>query len=64
MKQETLDRIRTFVEGHRHNSLVSAQNAQLNGYKVIALQHQNEAEFAKLILRDLESEQGENNASK
>jgi hypothetical protein len=55
---ETLERLRLFVGGHRQKSLAVARNAELNGYKSIALEHQNEAAFAAAILQDLANEKG------
>ena len=58
MTFEVLERLRLFVGGHRQKSLVAARNAQLNGYKSVALEHQNEAAFAAAILQDLRNEKG------
>jgi hypothetical protein len=59
MTFETLERIRLFVSGHRHKSVIAASNARLNGYKSVALEHENEAQLAALILRDLREERTE-----
>ena len=59
MTFETLERVRLFVAGHRHKSLIAAQNSSLNGYKSVALEHQNEVAFADLILKELANEHGE-----
>ena len=59
MTFEVLERIRLFVGANRQKSLVSARNARLNGYKSVALEHENEAELAAQILRDLAKENGE-----
>lgn len=56
MNLEQLERVRLFVAGHKHRSVLSASNAKLNGYKSVALEHQNEAALADLILRDLAQE--------
>jgi hypothetical protein len=56
MTFETLERVRLFVSGHRHESLVAAQNSRLNGYKEVALKHENEAALASLILHELATE--------
>jgi stringent starvation protein B len=56
MTSESLERIRLFVLGHRHKSLVAAVYARENGYKTVSLEHENEAQFASLILQDLENE--------
>jgi hypothetical protein len=57
MTTETLERLKLFVQGHRHKSLVASVGARENGYKQIALEHENEARLADLILVDLEQEQ-------
>jgi hypothetical protein len=62
MTFETLERIRVFVSGHRHKSVIAASNARLNGYKSVALEHENEAALAALILGDLANEYGEPHA--
>ena len=59
MTFEALERLRLFVSGHRQRSLISANNARLNGYKTVALEHENEAAMAAMILRDLATEHGE-----
>jgi len=53
---QTLERIRLYVSGTRQKALAAAQNAQLNGYKQVALDHQNEVQMANLILKDLAAE--------
>ena len=59
MTPESLERIKLFVAGHRRRSVLSASNARENGYKAVAMEHQNEAALADLILQDLASEHGE-----
>lgn len=59
MTFESIERIRFFVGATRTKLLVSAQSARLNGYKQVALDHQNEAQLAALILMDLANETGE-----
>jgi hypothetical protein len=59
---ESLERLKLFVAGHKHRSVLSASNAQENGYKQIALEHMNEAALADVILKDLDAEFGESNA--
>ena len=56
MTFEQLERVRLFVAGHKHRSVLSASNARLNGYKQVALEHENEAQLADIILRDLAQE--------
>jgi hypothetical protein len=46
------------VGGHRQKSLMAAQNSRLNGYKSVALEHENEAALAAVILQDLANEKG------
>jgi len=50
------------VIGHKHRSVLSASMARQNGYKAVAMEHENEAQLASLILKDLELEHGEPNA--
>lgn len=52
----TLERLRLFVSGHRQKSLAAARNSRLNGYLVVALEHENEAALAQIILQDLANE--------
>lgn len=59
MTFEVLERIRLFVSGHRQKSLIAALNARENGYRTVALEHENEAAMAAMILRDLSTEHGE-----
>ena len=56
MTSESLDRLKLFVSDHRRESLIAANNSKLNGYKQIALEHENRAALASLILKDLEKE--------
>jgi hypothetical protein len=58
MTFEQIERLRLFVSGHRHKSVIAASNARLNGYKQVALEHENEAALAAVILLDLSSEHG------
>jgi hypothetical protein len=58
MTAETLEKVKLFVSGHRHRSLVCALSARENGYKQIAAEHENEAHFADLILLELSKGQG------
>lgn len=57
MNVEVIERIRMFVSGTRQKSVLAASNCMLNGYKQVALEHQNEAVLADLILKDLNEEQ-------
>ena len=57
MTQQTLDRLKLFVEGHRHKSRVSELNCREGGYKSLAAQHGNEAVLAEMLLLDLSKEQ-------
>ena len=63
MTFESLERIRLYVSGNRHKALVAAQNSRLNGYKQVALDHENEAAMGSLILQDLANERGTGYAS-
>jgi hypothetical protein len=59
MTQETLERVKFYVEKTRLEFLASARNSRLNGYTTIAAEEENKAQIAKLILDDLASEHGE-----
>ena len=59
MTFESLERLKLFVTGHKHRSVLAASMARQNGYKEIAAEHENEAQLATLILKDLELEHGE-----
>ena len=59
MTPETLYKIRSFVSGYRRKAQISADNSRLNGYKQIALEHENEVAFADQILKELADEHGE-----
>ena len=59
MTQETLQRVKFYVEKTRQEFLASAYNSRLNGYKTIAAEEENKAQFAKVILDDLKKEFGE-----
>ena len=64
MTIESLERLKMFVSGHRHASVLAATHARQNGYKSIAAEHDNEAQLALLILKDLELETGDTHARK
>ena len=53
MTPESLDRIKLFVGGVRHEDVIAAANSRLNGYRNTALEHQNRVALADLILADL-----------
>ena len=59
MTAEALERVKLFVSGHRHKSLCAALYARENKYKQVALEHENEAALADLILQDLEKEKSD-----
>lgn len=56
MTFETLERIRLFVNGCGRASKQAAYYARENGYRDIALKHDNEAALSDLILRELANE--------
>ena len=56
MTSECLDRLRMYVNGTRKQDVLAARNSRLNGYSVIASDHENRVIIADLILRDLASE--------
>ncbi len=62
MTFDQIERLRLFVSGHKHKSVLSASNARQNGYKQVALEHENEAALATQILRDLSNEHGDSYA--
>ena len=59
MTPETLYKIRYFLTETRRKSLLSAQNAHLNGYRQVALDRENEAAEVALLLKELADEHGE-----
>ena len=56
MTAQQIERLKVFVEGHRHRSRVTALNCKEGGYLQLAAEHTNEAILAEIILRDLEDE--------
>ena len=56
MTSECLDRLRMYVNGTRKQDVLAARNSRLNGYSVIASDHENRVIIADLILKDLASE--------
>jgi hypothetical protein len=56
MTPDLLERLRIFVDGHRHKSRVSALNCKENGYRQLAAEHENEAVFAEQLLLELAKE--------
>ena len=59
---DQIERLRLFVSGHKRRSILAMSNARENGYKVIAMEHENEAALASQILRDLSNEHGDSYA--
>lgn len=64
MTFETLEKIRLYVGQTARASRAAAQNAQLNGYRTVALRHENEAAMGFQILNELVNEYGELHADK
>ena len=62
MTEESLLRVKFYVDKTRQEFLAAAYNSRLNGYNTIAAEEANKAQMAKLILDDLDKEFGEPNA--
>jgi hypothetical protein len=58
MTVDVLERLRYYLKETGRASRVAAQNSELNGYKAVALKHQNEAAEADFLLRELSAESG------
>ena len=56
MTFEVLEDVRLFIGQEVRKLRISAQNSRLNGYKAVACELDNEAEFGAKILRDLAHE--------
>jgi hypothetical protein len=56
MNFQTLEDVRLFIGSTTHKLKVSAQTARLNGYKAVALELDNEAQFGDKILKELSQE--------
>lgn len=56
MTAATLERLKLFIDGHRHKSRVSALNCKEGGYKKLASEHENEAVLADMLLAELAEE--------
>lgn len=59
MTSDTLERLKYYIKETGRASHIAAQNSELNGYKAVALKHQNEAAEADFLLRELAAERGE-----
>jgi len=57
MTAATLERLKLFIDGHRHKSRVSALNCREGGYKMLAAEHDNEAVMADMLLVELAKEE-------
>jgi hypothetical protein len=55
---ESIERIRLFVRESQRRLRISAVNLRQGGYKELALEKENEAQVAELILRDMANEHG------
>jgi hypothetical protein len=64
MTLEVLERLRFYLTQTRLEFLRASRNSSLNGYKTIALQEENKAQLAKILLDDLSRETGEGHACK
>ena len=56
MTSDLIERLKLFIDGHRHKSRVSALNCKENGYRQLASEHENEAVFAEQLLLELAKE--------
>ena len=59
MTFEVLEEIRLFVGSTGRAAKQSALNCRLNGYKELALRHDNESAMADKIMRALANEHGD-----
>jgi len=57
MTAATLERLKLFIDGHRHKSRVSALNCREGGYRSLAAEHENEAVMADRLLVELAKEE-------
>lgn len=53
MTSECLDRLRMYINGTRRQDVFAARNSRLNGYNIIASDHENRVLIADQILKDL-----------
>ena len=60
MTSESLERVILYVSEKKKADVISATVLRQNGHHAIANEHENEAEFAKIILKDLYAEQNSN----
>jgi hypothetical protein len=56
MTFELLESVRLYIGQKVRLDRIAANNSRLNGYKSVALDHENEAVFGENILRDLAGE--------
>jgi hypothetical protein len=59
MTIESIERLRFYLTQTRTEFLRAANNSRLNGYATIAAEEENKAQFAKLLLEELDKERGE-----
>ena len=62
MTTESIERLRFYLTQTRTEFLRAANNSRLNGYKAVAAEEENKAQFAKQLLDDLDKERGEPHA--
>jgi hypothetical protein len=53
---DLIERLKLFVEGHRHKSRVLELNCRESGYITLSAEHHNEAVFAEQLLLELAKE--------
>ena len=58
MTPDSIQRIKLYVSGTRHDDVIAASNSRLNGYKSVAMEHENRVQLANQILKDIASEHG------
>jgi hypothetical protein len=58
MTAEAIERLKWYVTETRKGDVIAASNSRLNGYNTIAMEHQNRAALADLILADIAKEFG------
>ena len=64
MTFEVIEELRFYLRGKVREDRISADNSRLNGYKEIALRHENEAALGDYLLKELSMEHGALDASK
>jgi len=59
---ETIEKFRFYIGCKVRQDKIAAQNSRENGYREVALRHDNEAVYGEQLLKDLANEHGGLNA--